>query len=454
MPELLLQGGSITSETGTRRADVLVDGPRIVAVGSDIEPPRAAKVLDAGGCVIGPGLVDLHAHLREPGGEEAETIESGARAAALGGYTAVVAMPNTEPAIDCVSVARDVLDLGKAVACEIAVAGAITVGRAGERLAPLAEMAAIGVRIFTDDGRGVQDAGLMRRAFEYARPLGVTLAEHCEDESLSRGGQMNEGAWSSRLGLPGWPGVAEEVMAARDIALARATGGRLHLLHLSTAATVELLRRAKAEGVSVTGEATPHHLFLTDAEVASYDPVFKVNPPLRAEADVEALRAAVRDGTIDAIATDHAPHPRERKEEPFDTAPPGMLGLETALAVVNTVLACVPTAEAHGGASITFGQLFDLMSRRPAFIAGLSGASGSSGSSSANGAHGAHGVAVAPGQAANLCVFDPTAVWTVEPGRLASLSRNTPYAGRSLTGRVRHTILFGEAVVIDGEAQR
>ena len=280
-----------------------------------------------------PGLVDLHAHLREPGGEIAETVESGSRAAALGGYTAVVAMPNTEPAIDSAAVARDVLALGETALAEIAVAGAITIGRRGERLVPMAELAALGVRLFTDDGRGVQHAGLMRRALEYASGLGVVLAQHCEDEQLAAGGHMNEGAWSSRLGIAGQPALAEEAMLARDLALVRLTGAPMHFLHLSTAGAIEMIRRAKADGLAVTAEVTPHHLALCDAAVAGFDPVYKVNPPLRTALDVAAVRAGVVDGVVDAIATDHAPHAPERKEDPFDEAPAGMLGLETALAV-------------------------------------------------------------------------------------------------------------------------
>ncbi|HLW44951.1 MAG TPA: dihydroorotase [Acidimicrobiales bacterium] len=424
---LVLSGGEVLDAGGRRRADVVVADGVVVAVGPDAakEAPSRAQVLDAAGCVVAPGLVDLHAHLREPGREEAETVETGGRAAALGGYSAVVAMPNTEPPVDSAAVAQEVISLGKLSPVEVAVAGAITVGRAGERLAPLGELAALGVRIFTDDGVGVQDGALMRRALDYARDLGVTLAEHCEDAHLAAGGAMHEGAWSSRLGLPGIPAAAEEAMVARDIALARLTHGRIHLHHLSTAGSVELVRGAKAEGLDVTCEAAPHHLVLTDAACSGYDPTFKVNPPLRGDEDVAALRAALEDGTIDAIATDHAPHAPEAKDLPFDEAPPGMLGLETALSVALSVLG--------------IERALACLSWQPAAIAGLAPR---------------HGGPVAQGAAANLCVIDPAATWTVDPARLASRSRNTPYAGWTFTGRNRHTIVAGDAVVVDGEAQR
>ena len=412
--------------TGSRRADVLVRGGVVAAVGEGLDA-ATAFVLDASDALVAPGLVDLHAHLREPGSEEAETIETGARAAALGGYTAVVAMPNTEPAIDSAAVVRQVLDLGAGATCDVRVAGAITVGRAGERLAPLAEMAALGVRLFTDDGSGVQDARLMRRALEYASALGITLAQHCEDDALAAGGHMHEGEWSSRLGLPGVPAEAEEVMVMRDIALCRLTSGRVHFLHLSTARSMALVASARAQGLAVTAEVAPHHFTLTDADVAGYDPVFKVNPPLRSATDVEAVRAALAAGTVDAIATDHAPHPQESKEAPFDEAPPGMLGLETALALALTEL------------DVPVQRILALLSWQPAAIAGLSGQ---------------HGGPITEGAPANLCVVDPAENWVVEPGRLASRSRNTPYANRKLKGRVRHTVLRGEAVVLGGEAQR
>lgn len=422
---VVVRGGEVVGAGGRRRADVVVEDGVITGVGTALSVPPGATVLDADGCVVAPGLVDLHAHLRQPGREEAETVETGARAAALGGYSAIVAMPNTDPPIDSAAVATEVLALGRGAVVEVAVAGAITVGRAGERLAPMAELAALGVRIFTDDGAGLQDGGLMRRAMDYGRGLGVTLAQHCEDDRLAGGGSMHEGAWSSRLGIPGVPAVAEEAMVARDLALARDSGARLHLLHLSTTGSITMLRQAKQAGVPVTAEVTPHHLALTDAECAGYDPVFKVNPPLRPEADVAVLRAAVRDGLIDAVATDHAPHAPESKDVPFDEAPPGMLGLETALAV---------TMEAVG-----LERALAVMSWQPAAIAGLAGR---------------HGGPVAAGAPANLCVVDPVARWTVDPSALASRSRNTPFAGRVLTGRVRHTVVAGEPVVVDGKAQR
>jgi dihydroorotase len=419
----------VVDATGQRRVDVAVADGAVVAVEPQLEPSSDALVLDAGGCVVAPGLVDLHTHLREPGREEAERVESGARAAALGGYTAVVAMPNTEPPIDSVAVVRQVLDLGATAAADVAVAGAITVGRDGERLAPLAEMAALGVRLFTDDGTGVQDARLMRRALEYASALDVVLAQHCEEARLAAGGQMHEGEWSSRLGVPGIPAAAEELMVHRDISLARLTGGRMHFLHLSTAASVAMVEAAKAEGLPVSAEAAPHHLCLTDAELAGYDPLFKVNPPLRGPSDVAAVRAGLAGGALDAIATDHAPHPQEAKEAPFDAAPPGMIGLETALAVALTELEdCM-----------SIGAILALLSWRPARIAGLSTE---------------HGGPVVTGASANLCVIDPRATWVVDPAAMASRSRNTPFAGRRLTGRVRHTVYHGEPVVIDGEAQR
>jgi dihydroorotase len=428
LSELAVKGGTVIDATGSRRADVLLRDGVIVEVGDNLD---GASVLDAAGCIVAPGLVDLHAHLREPGFEDAEDIETGARAAAIGGYTAVVAMPNTEPPIDTAAVVQQIIRAGRDASCHVAVSGCITKGRAGAELAPLGELFDLGVRIFTDDGACVGDAGLMRRAFEYARALpGAVLAQHCEDPALARGGHMNEGAWSSWLGIPGTPGEAESVVVARDIALAGLTGGRIHFLHLSTAASVELVRAAKARGLPVTAEAAPHHFTLTDATCRTYDPMFKVNPPLRTEGDLKAVKEGLADGTIDAIATDHAPHPQQEKERAFDEAPPGMLGLETSLALTLTELVAPGLLD--------LPRALALLSWQPARIAGLAD----------------HGGPIVPGRPAHLCVIDPEAVWEVDPAKLASRSRNTPYAGRKLNGRVRHTVLAGVPVVLDGKPQR
>ena len=422
---LLISGGRVIDRTGERRADVLIDGDRIAEVGDGLD---ADERLDATGCVVAPGFVDLHAHLREPGREDAETIETGSRAAALGGYTAVVAMPNTDPPQDSRGVVELVRGRGEAAGlCEVLPAGCITMGRAGEVLAPFAELAEAGVRLFTDDGNGVQDPLLMRRAMEYSLGLDVVLAQHCEIARLTGGAVMHEGRCCSELGLPGWPAVAEELMVHRDIELSRLTGARIHLLHLSTARSVELVRAAKADGLAVTAEVTPHHLALTDEVLRGYDPVFKVNPPLRTADDVAALRSGLADGTIDAIATDHAPHPVEDKERPIDDAPPGMLGLETALGVALAVL------------DMSLADVVAALSWKPAAIAGVSDR---------------HGVPIEAGSPANLVVFDPDVTWQVRPGALASRSRNTPFAGMELRGKVRHTVFRGDAVVREGAAQR
>jgi dihydroorotase len=424
---LVVRGGEVVDAGGRRRADVAVRGGIITAVEPVIDAGAGVLVLDASECVVTPGLVDLHTHLREPGGEEAETVETGSRAAALGGYTAVVAMPNTDPPLDSAAVVSQVLELGRSALCDVYVAGAITVGRRGTQLAPMAELAALGVRLFTDDGTGVQDARLMRRAMEYSVTLGVTLAQHCEDAALASGGHMHEGAWSSRLGIPGIPAEAEELMVMRDIALCRLTGAPIHFLHLSTAGSVAMVRAAKAQGLPVTAEAAPHHFTLTDAEARCFDPVFKVNPPLRTDNDVAAVRQGLADGAIDAIATDHAPHAQEAKEAPWDEAPPGMLGLETALGLALTEL------------DLPVERVLALLSWQPARIAGVADE---------------HGGRLSPRRPANLAVVDPRHRWVVDPERLASRSRNTPYAGRELCGRVRHTVLRGEPVVLDGQARR
>jgi len=428
---VVLRGGRIIDADGERALDVEIgDDGRIAAVGSGLSGDLE---LDASGCVVSPGFVDLHAHLREPGQEEAETIATGARGGSLGGYTALVAMPNTDPTTDCVAVVEQVRALGRPSTCEIVASAAMTVGRAGDDMAPMGELVDAGVGIFTDDGTGLQDPRLMRRIMEYStgltRRLGrpVVLAQHCEVSALSAGGYMHEGEWSSRLGIPGQPAEAEELMVMRDIALVRLTGARMHFQHLSTASSVAMVRRAKSAGLPVTAEATTHHFTLTDAACASYDPVFKVHPPLRTDSDLAAVRAGLADGTVDAVATDHAPHAPHAKERTFDEAPPGMLGLETAFALTL------------GESGLDLPEVLAVLSWRPAAIAGIGDR---------------HGVVVVPGAPANLCVVDPDETWTVSGAAMASRSHNTPYEGRTLRGRVRHTIRAGEPVVIDGEAQR
>lgn len=427
-----LVGGDVIDADGRRSADVVVDAE--TGCISDVDPATADERLDVSGCVVSPGFVDLHVHLRQPGNEAAETIHTGSRAAALGGFTAVVAMPNTDPCMDTAAVVNEVLAHGRDALCEIKPSAAITVGRLGETLAPMGELVDLGVRMFTDDGTGVQDDQLMRRALEYASSLDpgdgteLVLSQHCEVNALSQGGVMHEGAWSAKLGLGGQPAEAEELMVMRDIALARLTGMRVHLQHLSTAGSVAMVRVAKEAGHPVTAEVTPHHFTLTDGCCQSYDPVFKVHPPLRTEADVAAIKAGLADGTIDAIATDHAPHPPDSKELPFDQAPPGMLGLETALALA---IAELPDLDLE--------DLIRLLSTRPAEIAGLADR---------------HGRPIQPGERANLAVFDPEHRWTVDRSALASLAVNTPFHGRHVQGAVRHTFFNGEPVVLDGKATR
>ncbi|MFZ9368934.1 MAG: dihydroorotase [Ilumatobacteraceae bacterium] len=422
---IVIKGGTVINRSSQEVADVKIENDCVVEVGKNL---KGDIQLDASGCIVSSGFVDLHAHLREPGKEEAETIETGSRAGALGGYTALVAMPNTDPPQDSVAVIDFVREQGKrAGLVDVVPSGCITLGRQGESLAPMAELANAGVTLFTDDGNGVQDAALMRRALEYAKGLGITLAQHCEVAELTKGAVMNECSCCTDLGLPGWPSIAEELMVFRDIELVRITGASMHFLHLSTMRSVELVRAAKRDGLAITAEVTPHHLSLTQELLSSYNHVFKVNPPLRSIDDIRALKAGLLDGTIDAIATDHAPHPRRDKEMSLDMAPPGMLGLETALGVVL----------AEGGCEIR--DVVALMSWNPAKIARIDAE---------------HGRDVVAGIKANLCVFDPQLTWSVDPERLASKSINTPYVGRTLRGRVRHTMFKGTATVIDGQAQK
>jgi len=412
-----------------------VDEVRDVAIADGLvaaEAPSDAERIDADGLILAPGLVDLHTHLREPGDEHKETVATGTRAAAAGGYTAVAAMANTDPPADNAAIVQAVRDLATvAGSCDVFPVGAISHGLAGETLAEMGEMVDAGVRIFSDDGRSVPTARLLRNALTYAKafPVEVVLAEHAEDASLVEGGQMHEGARSASLGLAGRPAEAEEVIVARDLAVARACGGRVHLCHLSSARAVDLVRRAKAEGVRVTAEVTPHHLVLTDDDLVTYDTMKKMNPPLRTAEDRDALRAALADGTVDAIATDHAPHAVEEKDLEFDLAPPGTTGLETALAVVLTHLV------EPGALPLT--RAIEALTSAPARILGAAD----------------HGGPLEPGRPANLVVFDPAAEWTVEPP-FASKARNTAFLGQRLRGRVRFTMLRGSFTVADGKPTR
>ena len=416
---------------GGAEVDIRISAGRISAIelSGTIATDGAIEVLGAG-LVLLPGLVDLHTHLREPGREDAETVETGTRAAALGGFTAVHAMANTDPVADTAGVVEQVWRLGRASGwCDVRPVGAVTLGLAGSQLAELGAMAdsPAAVRVFSDDGKCVWDAVIMRRALEYVKAFDGVIAQHAQEPRLTEGAQMNEGAMSALLGLTGWPAVAEEAIIARDVLLTEHVRSRLHVCHVSTAGSVEIIRWAKSRGIDVTAEVTPHHLLLTDDLVATYDPRYKVNPPLRTAADVEALRDGLADGTIDAVATDHAPHPIEDKDCEWADAAPGMLGLEDALAVVNTTMVESGRLDWAGVAA--------RMSVAPAGIGRLS----------------EHGRPIAVGEPANLVIFDPSASYVVDPNAGASRSRNNPYAGRELTGRVRATFLHGDPTVLDGE---
>lgn len=433
MSDYLLFGARVIDPVSSSDAlaDILIAGGTIGAVGKDLDPKGAEKI-DCSGLVIAPGLVDMHTHLREPGREDEETIESGSAAAAAGGFTAICAMPNTDPVADSSSVVEKVWALGReARLVEVVPAGALSKNLEGKEMADIGEMARsmARVRLFTDDGRGVQDALFVRRSMEYLIAFDGIYAEHCEDAALAEGGQMHEGDRSISLGLRGIPSEAEELMAARDIALARLTGCKLHLLHISTSGTVDLVRRAKADGIPVTAEATPHHFSLTDFELESYNPNAKVNPPLRTESDRQAIVRGLADGTIDAIATDHAPHADHEKDQEISYAPPGLIGLETALALTITNL----VEPGH----LTLSQAIERLSVAPARILGLEGQGGP----------------ITPGSAANLVAFDPSASWTVDVHAFQSKSHNTPFVGRSLNGKVVHTFFRGHQTVKDGAVQ-
>ncbi|KYH44299.1 dihydroorotase [Branchiibius sp. NY16-3462-2] len=404
---------------GDKAADVLIEDGVITS----LDGGTADRTIDADGLVLLPGLVDLHTHLREPGREDAETVETGSRAAAAGGFTAVLAMANTNPVTDTAEAAEHVYDLGRrAGLVDVQPVGAVTKDLAGEQLAELGLMARsrAQVRVFSDDGRCVHDARLMRRALEYIRSFGGVISQHSQDPRLADGQACcHEGEISGRLGLPGWPVVAEEVIVARDVMLARHTGSRVHVAHVSTAGSLDVIRWAKKQGIAVTAEVTPHHLMLTTDLLTGYDPVFKVNPPLRPDEHVTALREGLADGTIDAVATDHAPHARHDKEHAFAEAAFGMLGLEQALQVVNTTMVAT--------GAMTWAQVAEVMSVTPARIAGLSG----------------HGRPIQVGEPANLTLVDPSAKVTVDATASYSLSRNNPWAGRELTGQVHTTLLRG-----------
>jgi dihydroorotase len=388
------------------------------------------NVLDGSGCVALPGLVDLHTHLREPGREDAETVLTGTRAAARGGYTAVFAMANTDPVADTAGVVEQVVRLGKEAGwCEVFAVGAVTKDLAGESMAELGAMAhsAAQVRVFSDDGKCVSDSQMMRRALEYVRQFDGVVAQHAQDPKLTVNAQMNEGTVSARLGLRGWPAVAEEGIIARDVLLASHVKSRLHICHVSTAGSVDIIRWAKSRGIDVTAEVTPHHLLLSDELVESYDPKFKVNPPLRSNEDIAALRMGLADGTIDIVATDHAPHPAEDKECEWAGAANGMIGLETALSVVQKTM--VDTG------LLNWSQVADRMSITPAKIGRAKG----------------QGIALAVGAPANICIYDPSKSKVVVAEEQISKSKNTPFVGIDLPGEVRHVFFQGKPTMISTE---
>jgi dihydroorotase len=423
---IIIKGARIL---GGAPADLLLCDGVIAEIGSGLGEP-GAEVVDADGLIALPGLVDLHTHLHEPGREDAETVESGTHAAALGGYTAVHAMANTEPVADTAGVVEQVWRLGREAGyCDVQPVGAVTRGIEGRQLAELGAMAdsAVRVRVFSDDGHCVSDAMLMRRALEYVKAFDGVVAQHAQEPRLTEGAQVNEGVMSARLGLPGWPAVAEEAIIARDCLLAAHVGSRLHVCHVSTAGSVEIIRWAKSKGWQVTAEVTPHHLLLTEERAESYDPTFKVNPPLRTRADVGALREALADGTIDCVATDHAPHPVEAKETEWAVAAMGMIGLETALPVVQEAM--VETG------LLDWAGVADRMSYRPARIGHLGG----------------QGQALTAGAPANLALYDPAVRTAVDPRGFASKSHNSPFAGLELPGRVVATFLRGRATVLEGK---
>ena len=398
----------------------LADG-KVQALGRNLGRPDDAVVLDAAGKIVAPGLIDVHVHLREPGQEDIETVATGAMAAAAGGFSAVCAMPNTDPVTDNqAAVGFIVSQAQRAEKARVYPIGAISLGQKGQQLAEFGELVGAGAVAVSDDGKPVVSSHLMRTALEYARTFGIPVADHCEEPTLSSGGVMHEGLVSTRLGLKGIPAAAEEIMVARDILLAELTGGHVHLCHMSTRGSVELIRRAKERGIRVTAEACPHHFTLTHEACEGYNTNAKMNPPLREPEDREAIRQALRDGTIDVICTDHAPHHYDAKEREFDDAPNGIIGLETALGLAVTELV--------DAGLLSLSELILRMSVTPARLFNLTGGT------------------LAPGSAADVGVLDPTARWTVRPEQFFSKSRNTPFAGRELRGRAETTIVRGRVV--------
>lgn len=419
---LLIRGGRLVDGSGMdRAADLAVRGDTIAAIGPGLPAGAGAVVIDAAGLLVLPGLCDMHVHLREPGEEDKETVATGVAAAVAGGFTDVACMPNTKPALDDQSRVRFVRERAQAAGlARVHVIAAVTQGREGTQLTEMSELRLAGAVAFSDDGAPVRNAEIMRRALEYGRMVAAPIIDHCEDKELAANGVMNEGRVATELGLLGIPAAAEDVMIARDLLLAELTGAHVHIAHLSTRGGVELVRQAKARGVRVTAEATPHHLVLTDEAVRRYDPNTKMNPPLRTSADVLALRAGLTDGTIDVIASDHAPHTDHEKELEFDRAPFGVVGLETAFALMLTELVDKGVLDLPG--------LLKVMSLAPRRILGLPG-----------------GV-LAPGAPADLTLADPEARWQVDPRRFHSKSRNTPFAGFRLRGEVVATIVGGRQV--------
>jgi dihydroorotase len=421
--DVLLRGGRIIdpSQDLDETGDLLVKNGVVEAFGRSLGTPDDAEVIDCAGAIVAPGFIDIHCHLREPGREDVETIATGARAAAAGGFTAVCAMPNTEPVTDNQAAVGFILRQAvRAGAAHVYPIGAISVGQRGEQLAEFGEMVGAGAVAVSDDGKPVVSAHLMRTALEYAQSFGIPVIDHCEEPTLAAGGAMHEGVVSARLGLKGIPAEAEEVMVARDILLARLTGGHVHLAHMSTGGSIELIRWGKEQGIRVTAEVTPHHLTLTESACDGYATHAKMNPPLRTARDIEALRAAVRDGTIDVIATDHAPHHYDAKEREFADAPFGIVGLETALGVLLTDLV-------HTGI-IDLPTLIDRLACAPARLFHLPGGS------------------LARGAPAHVTIFDPDRQWSVDPATFLSKGRNTPYARRHLRGRAIATIVDGRII--------